>query len=171
MIVVISRAYKFVAVARQLVTARCVMWVRMMQLNTKLGTRRIQGVKTTAAGCSIIAMLISAASVAAEAATLTTPSYEVTITENCPEGDVACKDVTCSAVNRKTKKAMHLKGHRIVHNCRDDQGDGPGKTPCHPVGYEFRNGSTVYEVGDDGTLTVRRQTEVLLKEAGKWDSR
>lgn len=124
--------------------------------------------KTSTAVCCAIAFLLSAAT-SADAATLTTPTYEVTVTENCPEGDIACNDVTYTAVNRRTKESTRLKGHRIVHNCPDDQGDGRGKTPCHPIGYEFRNGATVYDVGDDGTLTVRRQGRVLLKEQGKWD--
>jgi hypothetical protein len=125
-------------------------------------------VRTSTAVCAIIALLLSMSRLA-DAATLTTPTYEISVTENCPEGDVACNDVTYVATNRKTKKALRLKGHRVVHNCPDDQGDGPGKTPCHPVGYEFRNGTTVYEVGDDGTLTVRRRGQVILREQGKWE--
>jgi hypothetical protein len=43
-----------------------------------------------------------------------------------------------------------------MHHCPDDQGDGPGKTPCHHIGYQFRARGMVYEVDDDGTLTIKR---------------
>jgi hypothetical protein len=99
--------------------------------------------------------------------TLRTPSYDITITENCTE-DVNCQDVTYYGVNRRSGKTIHLKGHRLVHFCPGDLGDGPGKTPCHPIGYEFRNGNTVYTVGDDGTLVVKRGSTVLINEHGTW---
>ncbi len=103
------------------------------------------------------------------ASTLVTPSYEITVTENCPEGEIACQDVTYASKNRRTKRTVHLKGRSIVHNCPGDQGDGPGKTPCHHVGYEFRAGKTTYDVDDDGRFTVTRAGRVVLEERGKWD--
>jgi hypothetical protein len=103
------------------------------------------------------------------ASTLVTPSYEITITENCLEGDVACQDVSYTSKNRRTRRTVHLKGRSIVHNCPGDQGDGPGKTPCRHVGYEFRTGKTTYAVDDDGRFTVTHGGRVVLEERGNGD--
>lgn len=105
-----------------------------------------------------------------QAETLTTPSYVITITSKCEEGVVDCDDVRYVGVNRKNKKSISLKGRDLMHYCPDDQGDGPGKTPCHHIGYEFRNGKTIYTISDDGSLAVKLGSKVLLQEQGIWTS-
>jgi hypothetical protein len=100
--------------------------------------------------------------------TLTTPSYVITIIVKCEEGTTHCDNVRYVGVNRKSKKSISLKGRDLTHYCPDDQGDGPAKTPCHHMGYEFNNGKTKYFVSDEGRLEVRRGSKVLLEEHGVW---
>lgn len=103
-----------------------------------------------------------------KADTLTTPSYVITITTKCEAGTVVCNNVSYVGVNRKNKKSISLKGRDLIHYCPGDQGDGPGKTPCHHMGYEFNNGKTRYLVNDVGELRVWRNGKVLLQEQGVW---
>lgn len=103
-----------------------------------------------------------------QAETLTTPSYVITITNKCEEGVVGCDDIRYIGVNRKNKQSISLKGRDLMHYCPDDQGDGPGKTPCRHMGYEFKNGKTNYLITDDGRLEVRRGSKLLLQEQGVW---
>ena len=119
---------------------------------------------------SVITLLLFAApSDAATTLTLTTPNYLITLTINCEEGVVGCDDVTYVGVNRKNKNSIHLKGRELMRYCPDDQGDGPGKTPCHHEGYEFHNGKTKYFIGDDGSLEVSQGAKILLQEKGTMD--
>ena len=115
---------------------------------------------------SVFALLLGSTQIKAEV--LTTPSYIITITKNCEEGEVGCDDVTYVGVNRKSKKTITLKGADLMHYCPDDLGDGPGKTPCRHIGYEFKNGKVNYFVSDDGSLEVTRGAKVLVKEQGVW---
>lgn len=114
---------------------------------------------------SVLLLFVTLSDTAA-ALTLTTPSYLITLTINCEEGVLGCDNVTYLGVNRKNKKSIHLKGRELMHYCPDDQGDGPGNTPCHHLGYEFHNGKTIYFIGDDGSLTVNQGSKVLLQEKG-----
>jgi len=95
------------------------------------------------------------------AETLTTPSYVITIRENCGEGNVACDDVSCLAVSRKTGKSITLRGRTLHTACRDN-------SPCRFLGYEFASGRTIYRVTEDGTLEVRRGGKMLVHEKGAW---
>jgi len=115
---------------------------------------------------SIISLLLFSGT--SKADTLTTPSYVITITANCEEGTADCDNVSYVGVNRKNKKSISLKGRDLTHYCPDDQGDGPGKTPCHHMGYEFNNGKTKYFVSDEGRLEVSRNSKILLQEQGVW---
>jgi hypothetical protein len=100
--------------------------------------------------------------------TLTTPSFKITITEKCEDGEVPCDNVSYLGVSRKTGKTIQLKGKTLMHYCPDDQGDGPGKTPCHHQGYEFHNGAVTYLVLNDGRLIVDRGKTRLFEETGDW---
>jgi len=95
------------------------------------------------------------------AETLATPSYVITIVENCGEGNVACDDVAYLGVSRKTGKSIALKGRTVHTACRDN-------TPCRFLGYEFASGRTIYRVTEDGVLEVRQGDKILVHEKGTW---
>lgn len=123
---------------------------------------------------AVIAMLLASSAMAQKLVVskqvLTTPHYVVTITSHCSEGDVTCGGYEeYDGVSKKTQAAIHLKGEDVIHYCPDDQGDGPGKTPCHHVGFKFLKGDVTYFVSDGGMLQVTRGTSTLLQEQGKWD--
>ncbi|MES2412600.1 MAG: hypothetical protein V4614_02280 [Pseudomonadota bacterium] len=46
-----------------------------------------------------------------------------------------------------------------------------GVTPARFLGWEFRNGRTIYTVTEDGLLEVRQGKRVLVSEQGQWDGR
>jgi hypothetical protein len=94
--------------------------------------------------------------------TLETPSYKITIEERCPEGYVTCDDVKYVGVSKKTGKSITLIG-KTVHTFGLD-----GVTPAHFLGYEFKNGSTIYFVSDDGGISVKRGEKILVQETGVW---
>lgn len=93
---------------------------------------------------------------------LITPSYSVTITENCKEGVVGCDDVTYRGINRKTGKSITLKGAARMVMCADRV------TPCHVDVYEFKNGAYLYSLYPDGNLVVTKNGHVIINEIGKW---
>ena len=91
---------------------------------------------------------------------LITPSFAVIII-GCGEGVISCEDATYVGVSRKTGNTLKLKG-KTVHSMMAD-----GVTPNLLLGYEFRNGSTVYTVSDD-VLVVKQAGKVVVSEKGKW---
>jgi hypothetical protein len=93
---------------------------------------------------------------------LDTPSFNISITENCPEGDVNCQDVTYLGRDKKTGNTISLKGVALVRMCAD------GVTPCQHLGYEFDNGSYKYTITDDGLLTVASGARTLVSQQGQW---
>jgi hypothetical protein len=103
-----------------------------------------------------------------QAEKLTTPTFIITITSQCEEGVVNCDKVGYTGINRKTGKSISLEGSDLMHYCPDDQGDGPGNTPCHHIGYEFKNGNTTYLISDDGDLIIRRGKSTSFHERGVW---
>lgn len=111
--------------------------------------------------------------------TLTTENYVAVITVNCVEGTVACANVDYLGTNRETGQSIRLHGRDLIHYCRGDQGDGPGKTPCRHEGYVFKNGTVVYRIWDRGVLEVLKHigerlpdgswpSKRLLRELGEW---
>jgi len=117
------------------------------------------------------ALMFIAASIpgVAGAGTLTTPGYIVKVTSACVARDEACGDWNYEGSSRKSGKSIKLRGTDVFHMCPGDQGDGPGRTPCHHLGYEFLNGSVRYFVGDDGTLEVKSGEKVLVNQQGEWE--
>ena len=93
---------------------------------------------------------------------LETRSFVIRIEVRCPEYNVTCDDVRYVGVNRESGKSITLTG-RTVHATGAD-----GVTSSHFVGYEFKNGDTMYFVGQDGQLTVTVGAKVLLDEHGVW---
>ena len=112
--------------------------------------------------CFLTALVASLSSVGASGSTLVTRRFTVVVTENCPEGETNCQDVTYVGTNRATGHDIHLKGTAVVHLCPD------GVTPCHHIGYRFPNGRYVYFVGDDGSLIVTRGGKQILGQMGQW---
>ncbi len=100
---------------------------------------------------------------------LRTQSYEITIRVLCKEGVVDCNDVEYMGVKKKTGATIRLKGEDWIRYCEEDQGDGPGKTPCEHLGYKFKNGGTTYYVEEDGYLDVYQGKKRILHEKGEWD--
>jgi hypothetical protein len=94
--------------------------------------------------------------------TLTTPSCELTIEINCPEGNVTCENVKCSRVDKQTGKMITLTG-RTMHTLGADW-----VTPSRFLGYVFTSGSVTYYLFEDGTFQVARGSEVLVLEMGTW---
>ena len=109
------------------------------------------------------ALLALSLSGEAVASALETPSFRVVVTENCPEGETMCQDVTYVGTSKTTGKHIQLKGEVLVHMCPD------GVTPCHRVGYEFKRGTYVYFVGESGNLVVTRGGKTIVDEMGKWE--
>ena len=87
---------------------------------------------------------------------LETASYIINITQNCPEGDIACNDVTYLGKSKKSGSSITLKG-RVLPN----------------VGYEFTNGNVKYVIQDEGeaaTLIVTQGNKTLVQENGEWST-
>lgn len=96
----------------------------------------------------------------ANAETLKTKNFNITITRNCPEGYVTCNDVTYYGKSLQTRKSIRLNGRTIHATCAD------GVTPCRFLGYEFRNNKYLYRVTTDGTLQVYQGKKLILQEKG-----
>ncbi len=111
-------------------------------------------------------LILAAASFAAPAKptairVLKTQNYTITITEYCPM-EFDCGHVTYKGVSRSGKTIV-LHGSHIWHEC-------PGThTPCHPIGYQFKNAGIEYLVTEDGGLVVTQGVKTLVEEPGKWD--
>jgi hypothetical protein len=95
-----------------------------------------------------------------------TKSYVVSISEPCGGDDPTPNDVTYTGINRKSLESISLKGHALIRYCSDDE--GKRKEPCEQLGYEFKNGDTVYTVRYDGTLQVSKAKQILFEEHGEW---
>ncbi len=109
---------------------------------------------------STLCALLAAGAVQAQEV-LVTPNYAVTVI-GCKEGSVSCDDARYIGVSRKSGKVLTLKG-RTLHTLGAD-----GVTPSRFLGYEFRNGNTVYRVSQEGVLDVRQGEKVVVSEKGKW---
>jgi hypothetical protein len=100
---------------------------------------------------------------AALADTLRTKDFRVTITNNCPEGEVACNNVNYHGVNVNTGASVQLLGRTLHTSCAD------GVTPCRFVGYEFSNGNYRYLVTEEGSLQVYQNGKLVLNQRGNWE--
>ena len=112
--------------------------------------------------CCLVFSTSAASAGAGETQTLDTPSFTITIDVRCDEGSVTCDDIRYVGTSKKTGKAMRLTGRTRHTTCAD------GVTPCRFLGYEFKNGATVYFLSDDGELIVEQRGKPLLREKGEW---
>lgn len=110
---------------------------------------------------SAMAAFLGASS--ATAAVLATEQFVIVIVERCPEGDVACNDVSYTGINRKTGEAISLKGQAWVRMCAD------AVTPCEHVGWQFKNGEFTYRVRETPpSLEVERGGKTLIDQKAVW---
>jgi hypothetical protein len=98
------------------------------------------------------------------ASELVTRGFRIVVTENCPEGETNCQDVTYVGTSKATGKFIRLKGAAVVRLCADRV------TPCQHIGYRFPNGRYVYFVGDDGGLIVTHMGKQILSRIGNWQN-
>ncbi len=109
----------------------------------------------------VLTALWLAATAAQAQDVLVTPSFTVTIT-GCAEGEVSCDNAKYSGVSKKNGSRIRLTG-RTLHTLGAD-----GVTPSRFLGWEFRNGKTVYTVTEGGVLEVRQGAKTLVSEQGEW---
>lgn len=95
---------------------------------------------------------------------LRTPTYLVRITENCPEGQLGCRDVLYEGRNIRTGSSMALKGQAVMRPCADRV------TSCSNKGFRFRRGEVEYRVTHEGRLLVTQGSKVLVDEQGQWQA-
>lgn len=90
---------------------------------------------------------------------ITTKNYQITITDNCEEGEITCNDVTYHSVNKKNHTGLTLSGHTINIGQSEDF-----------RGYDFSNGAYLYrlrpEEDDTWSLYVIKGDKTLLHEKG-----
>lgn len=110
----------------------------------------------------LAAAVLAGTAAGVPAQTLLTPGYRVTIEPRCPEGEVECAEVGYRGLSRRSGRAITLEGRTLHTRCAD------GVTPCRFVGWEFRNGDTVYRVLESGELIVQRGERLLVHERGEW---
>ena len=110
------------------------------------------------------ALVASSLCAGLSASELVTRGFKVVVTENCPEGETNCQDVTYIGTSKATGKFIRLKGSAVVRLCVDHV------TPCQHIGYRFPNGRYVYFVGDDGSLIVTHEGKQILNQMGNWQN-
>jgi len=108
--------------------------------------------------CSLLALMASPLN----ASTLQTANCTITIEAQCPEGEVSCDEVSYLGVSKRTGASISLLGTTLHSECKDG-------SPCRFQGYEFRSGTVVYRVYEDGMLEVSDGSRVLVSERGEWD--
>lgn len=113
------------------------------------------------ASLPILAPLVLSQAVLAD--TLRTKDFRVTITNNCPEGEVVCNNVIYQGVNINTGASIQLKGKTVHTLCADQV------TPCRFVGYEFSKGNYRYFVTQEGRLQVYQNGKIVLNQRGNWE--
>lgn len=99
----------------------------------------------------------------ANASTLTTKNYTITIETHCEEGSVSCDNVTYVGTSHRSGNSITLQGTTWHTLCAD------GVTPCRFLGYQFRNANIEYHVFESGLLQVIQQgNTTLIEEQGTW---
>ena len=142
------------------VTGRCAIKPRSAG---HLYVRPLNQMKAIHSVLGALALFIASQVSAAVDVVLLTPQFVVVVVERCPEGDVACKDVTYTGVNRKTGESIFLMGQAWVRLCADRV------TPCQHLGWVFKKGDLTYRVQETPpVLLVERRGKTLLEQRGKW---
>lgn len=99
----------------------------------------------------------------AGAQTLTTESYQVDVTSLCPEGEVACQQMSFALTVKESGDIQHYDGRTLYRLCAD------GETPCQFIGYRFRDGKRQYTLFDNGALEINCGAGLeIVREQGQW---
>jgi hypothetical protein len=143
-----------IATLRQIPKARS--YQTSERLRMKITNRSLTGLISTAT-------LALTSAFHADAAVMVTEKFVVVIAERCPEGDVACNNVTYTGVNRSTGESVTLKGQAWVRMCADNV------TPCQHIGWLFKNGEYTYRVRETPPLLeVERNGKTVLEQQAVW---
>ena len=100
----------------------------------------------------------------AQAQRLRTENFQVTVIRNCANEGPICDDVSYVGTDFNSGEMIRLNGTTVHTICADES------TPCHFIGYQFRNGQYRYLVTHEGTLEVYRGRVLLLQEQGTWET-
>ena len=111
----------------------------------------------------ISTIIIFSLSFAANAESLITPSYEISVKWKCGEGYVSCDNIEFNVKNKAEGTTSTYIGKSNHSVCAD------GVTPCKFQGYEFNVGEFSYSLYMRGLIeVVKNNTEVVLSESGEW---
>ena len=111
----------------------------------------------------LILFAAASLSLTAQAQTLVTESYEITITPLCEEGVVVCDNVVFHSISNGKGEKLTIGGTTIHSLCAD------GITPCRFLGYQFTTSTQNYSVFETGEFQIsNKEGTVLFKESGKW---
>ncbi|MEP0177853.1 MAG: hypothetical protein ABJH28_10890 [Paraglaciecola sp.] len=102
-------------------------------------------------------------SLAVNAESLITQSYEIAVKWKCGEGFVSCENIEFSVKNKTGGMTNTYTGKSSHSVCAD------GVTPCKFQGYEFKVGNLNYSLYMRGLLEVlNNNDELVLSEKGEW---
>ena len=89
---------------------------------------------------------------------LSTPSFMITLVNNCGDFYSSCNDIKYYGMKKKDKSQLTLTGHTI------------GSHSDKINGMVFKNGDTEYRVNFEPLkLSVLQKGKVLVEQAGKWE--
>ena len=91
-----------------------------------------------------------------------TKTYDISIQDHCPEDEYGCKNITLVAINRISKNKIMATGKALFNPCKDEI------TPCHFLGYVFRNKNMVYFVSANGSFSIKENNKQIFTESGEW---
>lgn len=97
------------------------------------------------------------------AGTLTTKQFKINIHPICDEGTVNCDRISYQGTDLTTGKSIRLSGKTVHALCADKV------TPCHFLGYKFRNNNYRYFVSEDGILEIYQGKKIILSQKGTWE--
>lgn len=110
----------------------------------------------------LVSLFLFGISRLAQADTLLTPSYRITIELRCDVANEPCDKVHYTATQLQTGDTVTLIGRGIYRACV------PKTAPCLPVGFQFSGGLLTHTVLTSGDLMISEGNKVLVLERGRW---
>lgn len=93
-----------------------------------------------------------------------TPSREIVMVHDCPEGCVSCDKI-------KFRLTLKDTGQQQTFTGSTDHGKGvDGVTPSRFRGWRFRDGDMNYFISNDDQLTINKGGTTVLQEQGRWQA-